>query len=157
MEEASGGVWHEVLDTNTNCVYYWNQQDNITSWVLPTNASVVKLHTTDTGKVIVARQYYILLVPIVCWYVCMFVCPDQMDAAATTVSDSVTEETIEEELVEYGPHLPEDYIPPSNDQSSSSDVSSRKRPNMDDDGTQDIDNMLDDALEVKRARLDEGR
>lgn len=93
----------------------------------------------------------------------MCVCPDQMDATttttATTAATDVTGETAEvasEDLVEYGPQLPENYIPPSNEMSTASDVSSRKRPTMEDEGTQDIDSMLDDALEVKRARLDEG-
>lgn len=30
--QASDAVCHEVLDTNTNCIYYWNQQDNITGY-----------------------------------------------------------------------------------------------------------------------------
>lgn len=90
-----------------------------------------------------------------------------MDATATTTADAAvaaeTTEVVTEDLVEYGPQLPDNYIPPSsngsNEQSSTtvSDASSRKRVTMDDDGTQDIDNMLDDALEVKRVRLDEGR
>lgn len=52
--QAAGGVWHEVLDANTNCIYYWNQLSNITSWLLPTDATVVKLQSsTDSGKDIV--------------------------------------------------------------------------------------------------------
>lgn len=140
--QATGGVWHEVLDANTNCIYYWNQQSNITSWLLPTDATVVKLQSSTDS--------------------------DQMDATATMTADAAvaaeTTEVVTEDLVEYGPQLPDNYIPPSsnssNEQSSSaavSDASSRKRVTMDDDGTQDIDNMLDDALEVKRVRLDEGR
>lgn len=154
---ASSGVWHEVLDTNTNCIYYWNQQDNITSWVLPTNATVVKLQTstTDTGKVIKGCYNH---------YVGMCVCIDQMNAVTTTAVANVTEDVTDyasEDLVEYGPQLPENYAPPNDDHNGSAtmpDVSSRKRAAMDDDNNlQDIDNMLDDALEVKRARLDEGR
>ena len=94
-------------------------------------------------------------------YVCMCVCPDQMDSTTAVVTATAavevageTIDTASEDLVEYGPQLPANYIPPSDDQS---DVSSRKRPTACDDNTQDIDNMLDDALEVKRARLDEGR
>jgi len=49
-EGEAGGVWHEVLDPNTQHVYYWNQQDNITSWVLPRDATVVKLSgASDNG------------------------------------------------------------------------------------------------------------
>lgn len=94
--------------------------------------------------------------------ICTCVCPDQMDstaAAATTAAAEVAEEateTVSEDVVEYGPQLPENYIPPSDEQPVT-DVSSRKRPTTDDDNVQDIDNMLDDALEVKRPRLDEGR
>ena len=66
---AAGGIWHEVLDTNTNCIYYWNQQDNITSWVIPTNATVVKLQSsTDTGKSIVTVNK--LCVMLICDWAC---------------------------------------------------------------------------------------
>ena len=85
-------------------------------------------------------------------------------AIATSTAVEVageTTDTTSEDLVEYGPQLPENYIPPSDEQSASvselSNVSSRKRPTTCDDNTQDIDNMLDDALDVKRVRLDEGR
>ena len=91
-----------------------------------------------------------------------------MDSTATAIATTTavevageTTDTASEDLVEYGPQLPENYIPPSDKQSASvsesSDVSSRKRPTTCNDNTQDIDNMLDDALEVKRIRLDEGR
>lgn len=63
VEQATGGVWHEVLDANTSCIYYWNQQDNITSWVIPTNATVVKLQqpsTTDTGMSTVTMITYVM-------------------------------------------------------------------------------------------------
>ena len=95
-------------------------------------------------------------------HVCMCVCPDQMDGVTTEADTAATEEgttdvTSSEELVEYGPQLPDNCVPPSNEQTSTtSDVSSRKRPATDDENPQDIDSMLDDALEVKRVRLDEG-
>ena len=98
-------------------------------------------------------------------HVCMCVCPDQVDGVTTQAVTAVTAATEEEstdvtsseELVEYGPQLPDNYVPPSNEQASTvSDVSSRKRPAADDENPQDIDSMLDDALEVKRVRLDEG-
>ena len=93
-------------------------------------------------------------------YVRMCVCPDQMDGVTTqptaTTEEETTEVTSSEDLVEYGPQLPDNYVPPSNEQTSTvSDVSSRKRPAVDDENPQDIDSMLDDALEVKRVRLDE--
>ena len=89
---------------------------------------------------------------------------DQMDGATaeatTAAAAGATEETTEaptEEPVEYGPQLPDNYVPPSDELSSAvPDASSRKRPAGDDDSPQDIDNMLDDALQVKRVRLDEG-
>ena len=86
---------------------------------------------------------------------------DGATAEATTATvASATEETTEaptEELVEYGPQLPDNYVPPSDEPSPAvPDASSRKRPAGDDDSAQDIDNMLDDALQVKRVRLDEG-
>ena len=82
-------------------------------------------------------------------------------ATTTTTTTEVTQaENTSEDTVEYGPHLPDNYTPSSDHQTSSSlivsDVSSRKRAAMDDESSQDIDNMLDDALEVKRPRLDEG-
>lgn len=95
----------------------------------------------------------------------MCVCTDQMDGVATQVvkiaaaaaEEDTTDVTSSEDLVEYGPQLPDNYVPPSTEQASTvSDVSSRKRPPVDDESQQDIDSMLDDALEVKRVRLDEG-
>jgi len=78
-----------------------------------------------------------------------------MDAAVTTaVTGDSTEISSPEDVVEYGPQLPDDYVAPSDEQA---DVSSRKRATMNDESVQDIDNMLDDALQVKRPRLDEGR
>ena len=80
---------------------------------------------------------------------------DQVD------SSSAMDEAPSEETIEYGPQLPDDYVPPNkeptSEQDSVGDAPSRKRPVMEDEATENVDDLLDEAMEVKRPRLDEGR
>ena len=91
-EGATGGVWHEVLDTNTNCIYYWNQQDNITSWVIPTNATVVKLQSStaaDTGKnIVTVNKLCNVYVWLYMLYVSLYVCFSRPNGFHSSTSNS---------------------------------------------------------------------
>jgi len=80
----------------------------------------------------------------------MVVITDQVDTS------SAVDETPSDEAIEYGPQLPDDYVPASSS-AGEDDVPSRKRPTKQDEATKNIDDLLDKAMEVKRPRLDEGR
>jgi len=71
------------------------------------------------------------------------------------------DEAPSEEAIEYGPQLPDNYVPPDKEPASKQDdvddIPSRKRPTMEDDATDNVDHLLDEAMELKRPRLDEGR
>jgi len=71
------------------------------------------------------------------------------------------DEAPSEEAIEYGPQLPDNYVPldkePASKQDDVDDIPSRKRHTMEDDATDNVDDLLDKAMELKRPRLDEGR
>jgi len=77
---------------------------------------------------------------------------DQVD------SSSAVDEAPLEEAIEYGPQLPDNYVPPEKEPASKQeDNPSRKRPTMEDEATENVDDLLDEAMELKRPRLEEGR